>query len=573
MKQFYKERFALTERGAENLAKATVSSFLVYCINMVPAILVMFFAQQILDNVAQNNIFYLLASIATLCVMFILLYSEYDKLYKTTYEESANLRIETAGNLSRLPLSYFSKHDISDISQTIMADVEGIEHAMSHSIPKVGGMLLFFPIISLLMLLGNWKLGLAVIIPTLLSFVFIPLSKGLQVKGFKKHYDILRRNSEAFQENIEMQMEIKSYGLVGRMQRDLYGKMEETENVQFKSELAVACAIAISTLFGYISLAIVMLVGIRLILAGELSVLYLLGYFLAAVKIKESMDASKEGIMEIYYLTPKIDRIRQIRKQELQHGEDCVIENFDICLKDVDFSYKQGVKVLDGCSFRAKQGEVTAIVGASGSGKTSILRLISRLYDYEDGEIVIDGKELKDISTDSLFSKISIVFQDVTLFNTTVMENIRLGRQSATDDEVKKAAKLANCTEFIDKLSEGYETIIGENGAELSGGERQRISIARAFLKNAPILILDEIAASLDVDNEKKIQDSINQLVMGKTVLIISHRMKSIENANKIVVLNSGAVEAQGTHAELLRTSDTYRNLIEKTELAEGFKY
>lgn len=573
MKQFYKERFALTGRGAENLTKATVSSFLVYCVNMVPAILIMFFAQQILDNVAQNNIFYLLASIATLCVMFILLYSEYDKLYKTTYEESANLRIETAGNLSRLPLSYFSKHDISDISQTIMADVEGIEHAMSHSIPKVGGMLLFFPIISLLMLLGNWKLGLAVIIPTLLSFVFIPLSKGLQVKGFKKHYDILRRNSEAFQENIEMQMEIKSYGLVGRMQRDLYGKMEETENVQFKSELAVACAIAISTLFGYISLAIVMLVGIRLILAGELSVLYLLGYFLAAVKIKESMDASKEGIMEIYYLTPKIDRIRQIRKQELQHGEDCVIENFDICLKDVDFSYKQGVKVLDGCSFKAKQGEVTAIVGASGSGKTSILRLISRLYDYEDGEIVIDGKELKDISTDSLFSKISIVFQDVTLFNTTVMENIRLGRQSATDDEVKKAAKLANCTEFIDKLSEGYETIIGENGAELSGGERQRISIARAFLKNAPILILDEIAASLDVDNEKKIQDSINQLVMGKTVLIISHRMKSIENANKIVVLNSGTVEAQGTHAELLRTSDTYRNLIEKTELAEGFKY
>ncbi|MFR5263161.1 MAG: ABC transporter ATP-binding protein [Christensenellales bacterium] len=573
MKQFYKERFALTGRGAENLTKATVSSFLVYCVNMVPAILIMFFAQQILDNVAQNNIFYLLASIATLCVMFILLYSEYDKLYKTTYEESANLRIETAGNLSRLPLSYFSKHDISDISQTIMADVEGIEHAMSHSIPKVGGMLLFFPIISLLMLLGNWKLGLAVIIPTLLSFVFIPLSKGLQVKGFKKHYDILRRNSEAFQENIEMQMEIKSYGLVGRMQRDLYGKMEETENVHFKSELAVACAIAISTLFGYISLAIVMLVGIRLILAGELSVLYLLGYFLAAVKIKESMDASKEGIMEIYYLTPKIDRIRQIRKQELQHGEDCVIENFDICLKDVDFSYKQGIKVLDGCSFKVKQGEVTAIVGASGSGKTSILRLISRLYDYEDGEIVIDGKELKDISTDSLFSKISIVFQDVTLFNTTVMENIRLGRQSATDDEVKKAAKLANCTEFIDKLSEGYETIIGENGAELSGGERQRISIARAFLKNAPILILDEIAASLDVDNEKKIQDSINQLVMGKTVLIISHRMKSIENANKIVVLNSGTVEAEGTHAELLRTSDTYRNLIEKTELAEGFKY
>lgn len=573
MKSFYKKRFALTDKGAKNISKATIASFLVYCINMVPAILLMFFAQEILEDIPQNNFFYLAFSIITLVIMFVLLHIEYDKLYSTTYEESANLRIETSEYLSKLPLSYFSKHDLSDISQTIMADIEGIEHAMSHSIPKLGGFLIFFPLISIMMLIGNWKMGIAVIAPTLISFLFIPLSKKLQTKGFQKHYDVLRRNSEAFQENIEMQMEIKSYDLSSEMQSDLYAKMDESERIQFKTESAGAAILGVSTLFGFISLAVVIFVGTKLILNGELSVLYLIGYFLAAIKIKDAVDASKEGVMEIYYLTPKIQRIREIREQKLQQGVDCEISRFDIDVKDVYFSYNDDTKVLNGSSFTAKQGEVTALVGASGSGKTSILRLVSRLYDYDDGEILIDGKDIKNISTDSLFSKISIVFQDVTLFNTTVMENIRIGRQNATDEEVMAAAKLANCEEFISELSQGYNTIIGENGAELSGGERQRLSIARAFLKNAPILILDEIAASLDVDNEKKIQDSLNKLVKNKTVLIISHRMKSIENADKIVVLDKGRVESQGTHAELLKTSEVYKNLIKKSQSAESFVY
>lgn len=573
MKSFYKKRFALTDKGAKNITKATIASFSVYCINMVPAILLMFFAQEILEDIPQNNFFYLAFSIITLVIMFVLLHIEYDKLYSTTYEESANLRIETAEYLSKLPLSYFSKHDLSDISQTIMADIEGIEHAMSHSIPKLGGFLIFFPLISIMMLIGNWKMGIAVIAPTLISFLFIPLSKKIQTKGFQKHYDVLRRNSEAFQENIEMQMEIKSYDLSSEMKSELYAKMDESERIQFKTESAGAAILGVSTLFGFISLAVVIFVGTKLILNGELSVLYLIGYFLAAIKIKDAVDASKEGVMEIYYLTPKIQRIREIREQKLQQGVDCEISRFDIDVKDVYFSYNDDTKVLNGSSFIAKQGEVTALVGASGSGKTSILRLVSRLYDYDDGEILIDGKDIKNISTDSLFSKISIVFQDVTLFNTTVMENIRIGRQNATDEEVMAAAKLANCEEFISELSQGYNTIIGENGAELSGGERQRLSIARAFLKNAPILILDEIAASLDVDNEKKIQDSLNKLVKNKTVLIISHRMKSIENADKIVVLDKGKVESQGTHAELLKTSEVYKNLIKKSQSAESFVY
>ena len=224
-------------------------------------------------------------------------------------------------------------------------------------------------------------------------------------------------------------------------------------------------------------------------------------------------------------------------------------------------------------SFTANQGEVTALVGASGSGKTSILRLISRLYDYDGGSILIDGKDIKDISTDSLFKDVSIVFQDVTLFNTSVMENIRLGREDASDEEVRKAAELANCMDFIERLPEGFDTAIGENGAELSGGERQRISIARAFLKDAPILILDEISASLDVDNEKKIQESLNKLIKNKTVIIISHRLKSIENVNKIVVIDNGVVETSGTHDELMNKSKVYRNLIQKTKLAEEFNY
>ncbi|MCZ6155584.1 ABC transporter ATP-binding protein [Campylobacter ureolyticus] len=573
MKEFYKKRFALTDRGARNLTKATLFSFFVYCINMLPVIILMFFAQEVLENIDKSNGFYIIFSVLTLIVMYILLFIEYDKLYSTTYQESADLRVRTAEYLSKLPLSYFSKHDISDLSQTIMADIEGIEHAMSHSIPKVGGMALFFPLISVMMLVGNVKMGLAVIIPSLLSFIFIPLSKKYQVKGQKKYYDILRENSESFQENIEMQMEIKAYGLSEEMKEKLYEKMDKSEKVHLKTEMGLVLTMSLSSIFSFISLAVVIFVGVNLIINKEISVLYLIGYLLAAMKIKDALDASKEGMMEIFYLTPKIERLKEIQNQNLQEGKDYKLKKFDIDLKDVEFAYNKDAKILRGVSFKAKQGEVTALVGASGCGKTTILKLISRLYDYDEGQILIDDKDIKEISTESLFDKVSIVFQDVVLFNQSVMENIRLGKQEASDEEVKRAAKLANCTDFIKKMDKDFDTVIGENGAELSGGERQRLSIARAFLKDAPILILDEIAASLDVDNEKKIQESLNNLIKDKTVVIISHRMKSIENADKIVVLENGKVESEGKHEELLQKSKVYKNLIEKTKMAEEFIY
>lgn len=304
-----------------------------------------------------------------------------------------------------------------------------------------------------------------------------------------------------------------------------------------------------------------------------MTILYVVGYLLAAIKIKDSFDSMKEAVLEIFYLAPKIQRIRAMKETSIQEGSDSPLKSFDVELRDVSFSYDNNTPILDHISFTAKQGEVTALVGASGSGKTSILKLVSRLYDYDEGCILIDGYDIKRVSPASLFSKIAIVFQEVTLFNTSILENIRIGNSQASDEEVKKAARLANCEDFIEKLPDGYHTLVGENGSSLSGGERQRLSIARAFLKNAPILILDEITASLDAENEKRIQESLNRLIQDKTVLIISHRLKSIEKVNKIVVMDQGKVVDQGTHSELYRRSEIYKNLIKKTKLSEKFVY
>lgn len=291
------------------------------------------------------------------------------------------------------------------------------------------------------------------------------------------------------------------------------------------------------------------------------------------MKIKDAVEGTGASIIEIFYIDPKVDRIKSIRNEKTQEGSDFDLQSFDIDLQEVSFSYDREIPVLNGVSFTARQGEVTALVGVSGCGKTSVLRLISRLYDYDGGKILIGGKDIKEISTDSLFAKTSIVFQDVTLFNASFLENIRVGRKDASDEEVKEAARLANCAEFIEKLPEGYESMIGENGAELSGGERQRLSIARAFLKNAPILILDEISAALDVENEKKIQESLSRLIRNKTVIIISHRLKSIERADKIVVMDQGRVESIGSHDQLKEHSPIYRNLLENSKMAEDFSY
>lgn len=571
MKNYYKKRYALSEQGAKNLTKATLFCFLTYCINLGPMIILMGLINQLVLGNVSSTVQYIVMAILTLVFMYILLSEEYVSLFNATYKESANLRKEIAKNLAELPLAYFSKHDLSDLSQTIMADVDRIEHAMSHSIPKVVGMWLFFPLMGLMMLIGNWKLGLAAIIPTLLSFLINPLAKQREVSEYSRYFNVLRDNSELFQETIELQQEISSFNQSGKVKKTLYEKMEESERIHLKVEIVPMLAVGISSSLSYISLAVVISVGIQLLMHNEISLLYLIGYIIGAIKVKQLFDISTEGMTEMSYIEPAVMRIKEMKNAMLQEGKDTSLSSYDIEFKNVSFGYNEDTKVLKDVSFIAKQGEVTALVGISGCGKTSILRLVSRLYDYDKGSILIGGEDIKNISTDSLFRNISIVFQDVTLFNTSIMENIRLGRESATDEEVKKAAELANCMDFIEKL--GFDTTIGENGAELSGGERQRLSIARAFLKDAPILILDEISASLDVDNEKKIQDSLNKLIKDKTVIIISHRLKSIENVDKIVVIDEGTVEISGNHNELMEHSKVYKNLIEKTKLAEAFNY
>ena len=573
MKNYYKKRYALSEQGAKNLTKATIYCFLTYCINLGPMMILMGLINQLVLGNVSSTLQYIVMAILTLIFMYILLSEEYVSLYNSTYKESANLRKGIAENLAQLPLAYFSKHDLSDLSQTIMSDVERVEHSMSHSIPKVVAMWLFFPLMGLIMLIGNWKLGLAAIIPTLLSFMINPLAKQKEVSEYSRYFNVLRDNSELFQETIELQQEISSFNQADKVKKNLYEKMEESERIHLNVEIVPMLAVGISSSLSYISLAVVLAVGIQLLIHNEISLLYLIGYLIGAIKVKELFDVSREGMTEMSYIEPAIVRIKEIKNAALQEGEDTDLSSYDIEFKNVSFAYNKDAKVLKDVSFTAKQGEVTALVGISGSGKTSVLRLISRLYDYDTGSILIDGKDIKNISTESLFKNISIVFQDVTLFNTSIMENIRLGRESATDEEVKEAAVLANCTDFIEKLPDGFNTLIGENGAELSGGERQRISIARAFLKDAPVLILDEISASLDVDNEKKIQDSLNKLIKDKTVIIISHRLKSIENVNKIVVIDEGVVETSGNHDELIKDSKVYKNLIEKTKLAEAFNY
>ena len=558
MRELFKKHFALTDKGAKDLQKASAASFFAYVINFFPAMLLLLLVDELLLNNVKETELYLWGSILVLAAMWILLRIEYDALYNTTYQESANLRTEIADILIKLPLSYFSRHDLSDLAQTIMADVAAIEHAMSHAMAKAVGFLFFFPLLSVLLLLGNVKLGFAIILPILLGFGLLLLSKNFQIRESFKHYQKLRDNSESFQEAIENQQEIKSFGLTQKIRQTLYQKMEESEKIHLRAEISAGIPMLCSNVILQFAFVIVILTGVQMLHTGEIDILYFLGYVLASIKVRESVESVNMNVEELYYLDSMVKRIREIRETKIQQGKDQTISSYDIEFAQVSFSYDKDTEVLKNVSFTAKQNEVTALVGVSGCGKTSILRLMSRLYDYDGGSIRIGGLDIKELSTKSLFEKLSIVFQDVTLFNTSVLENIRIGKKTATDEEVIQAARLANCEEFIRRLPEGYKTMIGENGATLSGGERQRLSIARA---------------SLDVENEKKIQDSLNRLILDKTVIIISHRLKSVENADKIVVIDCGRVEASGTHLELLKTSPTYNNLVEKAKLTEEFQY
>lgn len=573
MKRKLQETFALTEKGARGMIRASIASFCVNITYMAAMMTFFAFAKDLLaDGKLSHPAFYLLAMAVIVVLMYLTLDFEYRATYNTTYAESRDMRIAIADTMKELPLGYFAKHDLSDLAQTMMQDVLDMEHAFSHAVPQAIGAGIFLVLMLIMILISHFWIGLAILIPTAVGLTIILLSKRYQKSFVKKFYDQSRKNVEIIQDAIEMQQEIRSYNLVGEKRREIHQAIRAAEKMHMQAEVGQGIPVMSAMTVVKLALASTILTVAYFMLKGQMTALYAIGYMIAATRLTSAMEGVSMNIAELFDIDVRVDRIKELQNTSVQKGREVELKNFDIEVKDLSFAYGKN-PVLNGVNFSAKQGEVTALVGPSGSGKTTMIRLLSRLYDVDRGEITIGGHSLKDIAPDCLYRQISMVFQDVTLFNGTVMENIRIGRKDASDEEVMEAAKKAHCDDFIVKLPDGYQTLIGENGSKLSGGERQRLSIARAFLKDAPILLLDEISASLDVENEMAIQKSLNALMKDKTVIIISHRMKSIENVNQIVVFEDGRVNDIGRHEELMTRSKLYRNLVEKSNLTEAYVY
>lgn len=565
MRNWINKTFALNNKSSNNILIAIFYSLLVNIFSGSGVLLLLLFFYKKLDKIS-----YIFLAILILIILAISLGLEYNKLYFITYNESANLRIKIGNQLKNLPLSYFSKHDLSDLAQTIMSDIAKMEHAISHALAQTIAFVLFFILVSIAMLYFNFYLAMAIIIPFIINILILFLTKKVQIKSNTKYYKILRKNSESFQENIELQQEIQSLNLEKEMKEKLYIQMDETEKIHFEVESFITALLSLINLLFYIEIGVLILIGSYLFYTNKINLISLISFLLISLKLNEGSLASTLNITELFYIDARVKRLKEIINYPTQKGKDITLKSFDIQLTNVSFSYETE-QILKDINFVAKQNEITALVGKSGSGKSTLLKLISRLEDYNSGKICIDKIDIKDISTASLFKNISIVFQDVILFNDTILENIRVGNLNASDEEVIKAAQKACCDEFVEKLPNKYNTLIGENGTSLSSGQRQRISIARAFLKNAKILLLDEISSSLDVDNEIQIQKSLQNLVKEKTVIVISHRIKSIENVDKIVVIDEGKVCDSGTHNELLNRCKIYKDLVTKSELGDNF--
>lgn len=567
------KNFALTDKGARGMTMASIASFFVNITYMAAMMLFFYFARDILSTGQLSPLpGYLLAMAAIVLFMYLALDLEYRWTYNATYMEARDLRVSIADTLKELPLSYFAKHDLSDLAQTLMQDVLDMEHAFSHAIPQAIGTGAFLSFMLLLVFISNARVGLAMLLPIVLSLAIILFSKRYQKACIRRFYQQSRDNIEILQDAIEMQQEIHAYKLVETKRKEIHQAIRAAEKIHMSAELGQGIPVTTSMSIVKFAMATTILAVTWLMLRGELTPLYGIGYLIAIARMTDAVEAVSMNIAELFHIDVRVDRIKELKNTPIQKGQAVSLKNYDINVKGLSFAYGDH-RVLNDVNFTAKQGEVTAFVGPSGSGKTTMIRLLSRLYDYDQGSITLGAQALKDISPESLYAQISMVFQDVTLFNGTVMENIRIGRKEASDEEVREAARKANCEEFILKLPQGYQSLIGENGSKLSGGERQRLSIARAFLKNAPILLLDEISASLDVENEMAIQKSLNELMKNKTVVIISHRMKSIEKVQKIVVFEDGQVNSVGTHNELMASSDLYRRLVQKSALTEQYVY
>ena len=560
--------FALSEKGAKDFVKAVAWCFVCNVSLMFPVGAVMAVVQYLLNVLeykdGMGNLWtYTGTGLLVLAVLFVLHYFQYAALYLATYKESASRRISLAETLRRLPLSFFGNRDLSDLTATMISDCSSLDQMFSHYIPQLFASIGSTLFIGICMFCFDWRMALAALWVLPVAVILTAGSRKLQDTFGTKNILAKRAVTDGIQECLENIRDIKACSRQKVYLQELDGRLAEAERCAIHSELATGVFVCSAQAFLRIGLATTVLTGVGLMAKGELSFLYFLGFLFAAARLYDPLGLVLQNIAATFSAKLNINRMRAILEQPVQTGSDvCEPDSFDIVFDHVKFSYREDEDVLEDVSFTAKQGQVTALVGPSGGGKSTACKLAARFWDIQGGRITLGGLDIASIDPETLLKHYSFVFQDVVLFRDTILENIRLGRREASDEEVYAAARAARCDEFIRELPDGYQTMVGENGSTLSRGERQRISIARALLKDAPIILLDEATASLDVENETQVQEAISRLVENKTVLIIAHRMRTVTSADRIVVLDGGKAAEQGTPQELYEKGGVYTRMV-----------
>ena len=571
-------RFALSEDGYRYLCRSSLACILKDLALMFPVMVLFMFVCDVmggpgnpydLDLGAWAYIAMIVVSAALIAVTYVF---EYNETYFNTYKESSAKRIALAEKLRRLPMSYFGRKDPTDLTVRIMGDCTMQEQSMSHWFPELIGSMICISMLGIIILVFDPVMGAASLWPIPVSFAIVILSKRFQDKYNRYKFDRTLEATEGVQEFLETSRDLRVNDAGRRYLDGLFGKLDRVEGAEFKAEYMVAIFVVSAQLvlkFGIVTTA---LAGGYMMVSGSLDIFVFIAFLIVISRLYDPLNNALQNLAAMINAEYNMERLQEIADQPVQGGSsEFRPDGYDIVFDHVRFSYDGERDVLRDVSFTARQGEVTAIIGPSGEGKTTAAKLAARFWDLDSGRITVGGVDISRIDPETLLSCYSIVFQDVTLFNTTVMDNIRIGRRGATDEEVMSAARAANCDDFVSRLPEGYMTVIGENGAKLSGGERQRISIARALLKDAPIILLDEATASLDTECETQVQQAISELVRDKTVLIVAHRMRTIEGADRIVVLRDGTVEEDGSPDQLMAEGGTFSNMVRLQSSSEGW--
>lgn len=572
------ERFALTHLGAVNLIKACVSCTISYLAIAMSIGVLYYFTCDVLEMLygSSNTILYsmyLIEFVIVVILIFIAHYIQYNMTFYNTYKESARLRIRVAEKLRKFPLMFFSKRDLSDLTTTILSDVTGMEQALSHFIPEFFGSIASTLLLSISMFFFDFRMALAAVWCVPVSFLLVVLAKRkLSNAGFKDRQKQLVR-TEKIQETLETIRDLKANHYTQQYFNEVDQVIDDCEKSQIKTELTNALFVVSSQLILKLGIATVVIYGVTSLINQTIDLKVFMLFLIVASRLYDPLSGTLQNLAAIISCDPKIARLNEIENYPLQTGEEKFEpSNYDIEFKNVSFEYQTKKKVLEDVSFVAKQNEITALIGNSGGGKTTCASLAARFYELNEGVIKIGGIDISTVDSEILLSKFSIVFQEVVLFNNTILENIRIGKKDATDEEVMEAAQKAFCDEFVEKLPDGYNTVIGENGSKLSGGQRQRISIARAILKDAPIILLDEASASLDVESETFVQKALSRLIANRTVIMIAHRMRTIANASKLIVLEDGHVVEQGTPEQLLRKEGVYQRMVDLQKMSNEWK-